>query len=253
MIETALHRPVRIYWVGIAALIAGSMTLLISAVLFYFWERGDREHWEPELTTISEAGQSGWSYTVFSFGMALSAVLLFLNACLFAMFLNVRSHGMWQPCTRRFVVWATVCSAIESNVGMWLVGTFSWSYHGGNSSSAEMNWNIHHLHYVGVFLFLGAALVQAIFCITALAALHRAGSITWPLMLRVTTLGAITAEVSAMGVFISEVFNNDRGGYITMTMSVSEYCVVICLLVVSGSVIWPLRHYSVHVTLTACG
>ncbi|CAK0874063.1 unnamed protein product [Prorocentrum cordatum] len=136
---------------------------------------------------------------------------------------------------------------------MWLVGTFSWSYHGGHASSAEVTGEINHLHYVRLVLFLEAALVQAFLCITAFAALHKVGSITWPVSLQVLAFGAITGEVSAMGALESEVFNGDRGHYISMAMRVSEYCVVMCLCVVHGTLVWPLRRCSVHMTMTPIG
>jgi len=82
----------RLPWLGCLSLGMPLTTLFVTALLFYAWERQDNQ--DPPFTTISEGGQSGWSYVAFSLGTTLSAVIFLMTGCFFLRSLSKNGQKM---------------------------------------------------------------------------------------------------------------------------------------------------------------
>eukprot|EP00419_Tripos_fusus_P022362 CAMPEP_0172719842 /NCGR_PEP_ID=MMETSP1074-20121228/75740_1 /TAXON_ID=2916 /ORGANISM="Ceratium fusus, Strain PA161109" /LENGTH=237 /DNA_ID=CAMNT_0013545241 /DNA_START=189 /DNA_END=902 /DNA_ORIENTATION=+ len=226
------------------------MTIVLTALLFYAWERGPKKDHEPLVTTISEGGQAGWSYATFSLGMTLFAMIFLVQGCFFALFFHDRAKNTWSDRLRYFVVASTVFLAGLFSLALWMIGTFSWAYHGGircRDSASEANFDLNFLHHIGVYLGCSAFIPHTILMFATLVALHRHGMVFWPRRCQRLAAMASCGVVVSQVIFIREMITNKP--HVSLWQSASQYSACFCMMVVQGSFMYAWRGWAFHLVL----
>jgi len=243
-----LHQPCASAWLASFVVVVPATTLIMVALFFYTWERIQRKPEAPVLTTISEGAQAGWSYMVFSFGMTLFAMLFLINGTFYAFFLNSVGMNKWGFRRRCFMAGCTIFLATLCSLGLWMLGTFSWAYHGGiqcKHSALEKNFDLTFLHNVGIALFISAYMPYVAGVSASLVALHRDGMVSWPRNYQIVAAVAFCGAALSLCVFMSEVVQDSADG-VSLQKSISQYVLTLCILVMLATLVIPCRGFCIQ-------
>jgi len=234
-------------WLGCLSIGVPVTTLSVTALLYYGWEKPEGNH--PPLATISEGGQSGWSYVAFSLGMSLSAMMFFLTGCIFALLVNKWAENEWSIRRRSWVTGLLVLLTVIYSLGLWMIGTFSWAYHGGIQcprSATQKHFNLLFLHKLGVGLLVGGMVPYLSAIAASLTSLHMAGVVSLPRPFPTVAVVGFCGIVVFFGILVHE----DTKGEMTLVMSVSQYLLIMCLLLLQLLSLYSWRGYSINIVLS---
>jgi len=246
-----LHKPIAYAWLGGLLLGIPTASLTLSAIVYYTWERTQAETQAPILTTISERGQAGWSYVLFSFGMTLFAMLFLINGVFYALYLNSLGKSKWGFQRSCLMTGCTILFSILCSLGLWMLGTFSWAYHGGiqcERSENETNFELQYLHKVGVGLFTSSCMLFLMSISASIIALHRDGSLSWPWHCQLVAAVAFCGAALSLCMFMAEHFKENTKG-VSIQMSISQHMLKLCMLVMMATLVIPFRSVCIQFVL----
>jgi len=119
------------------------------------------------------------------------------------------------------------CTILHS-LGLWMVGTFSYAYHGGIQcgwQAREKHFDLWFMHNLGAGLVLGAMVPYLLAVAASLASLHSAGVVSWPRRFQIMVASIFCGIVVLSVVSINE---NAKGSP-SLTLSICQYSLVLCI------------------------